>query len=363
MAQPGPPLSGATIGDAPSEAVAPPPGNPRFPLLDGVRAVAALGVFAYHVHRVTPFPGFAGRLAGHGNFGVVLFFLLSGFLLYRPFVAARAGLARPVAPGTFYARRALRIVPAFFVALAVLAIWPGLDAFGQYWWRHVTFTQIYWSSSVFTGIHVAWSLCIEVSFYALLPLYALVARRRRLSVTVELSVLAALAIASAVAHQATASSLPANWGFTLPMTFYLFAVGMAVAVLDVHLPGGVARLPLIRLAWPAAAVLFVLISAATRTDALGAVHPVYAIVAVLVLVPATDRTRVVRGPLGRALAWGGLISYAFYLYHEDLVLEIGRHVSSPWLCAALSLPAVVAAAAASFYVIEQPALRLKRSLR
>jgi peptidoglycan/LPS O-acetylase OafA/YrhL len=347
---------------ATSEAVTPPPGNPRFALLDGLRAIAALAVFAYHVNRVTPFPGFFGTLAGHGNFGVVLFFVLSGFLLYRPAVAARAGLSPPVAARTFYARRALRILPAYYAALIALAIWPGLDRFDQFWWRAVTFTQNYWDASIFTAIHPAWSLCIEVSFYALLPLFVLLVGRWRPSPAGELAVLGALAIASVAAHQASAS-LPANWGFTLPTTFYLFAAGMAVAVLDVHLAKGVARLPFSRLSWPAAAALFVLISATTDTDVLGAVHPVYAVIAVLVLIPATNSARVVESVAGRALRQGGLISYAFYLYHQELVDEIGRRVTSPWACAAIALPAVVAVATISYYVVEQPALRLKRRLR
>jgi peptidoglycan/LPS O-acetylase OafA/YrhL len=347
--------------DAPSEAVMPPPGNPRFPLLDGLRAIAALAVFAYHVNRVTPFQGFFGTLAGHGNFGVVLFFVLSGFLLYRPSVAARAGLSRPVPARTFYAKRALRILPAYYVALLVLAIWPGLDRFDEFWWRAFTFTQNYWDSSIFTGIHPAWSLSIEVTFYALLPLYVLLVRRWRPPAAAELAVLGALAMVSVAAHQAS-SSLPINWGLTLPTTFYLFAAGMGVAVLDVHLAKGVASLRYSWLSWPMAAVLFVLISATTDTDVLGAVHPIYAIVAVLVLVPATNSARVVTSVPGKALRWGGLISYAFYLYHQEVVREIGRHVTSPWACAAIALPAVVAVATVSYYVVEQPALRLKRRL-
>jgi peptidoglycan/LPS O-acetylase OafA/YrhL len=354
--------SAADRVDAPSDAVTPPPGSPAFPLLDGLRAVAALAVFAYHVNAVTPFPGLIGTLAGHGNFGVVLFFVLSGFLLYRPAVTARAGLSPPVPARTFYAKRALRILPAYYTALIVLAIWPGLDRFDQFWWRAFTFTQNYWNSSIFTMIHPAWSLCIEVSFYALLPLYVLLARRWRPPAGAELAVLAALAIASVAAHQAS-SSLPTNWGLTLPRTFYLFAAGMGVAVLDVHLAKGVAGLPYSRLSWPLAAAMFVLVSAATDTDVLGAVHPVYAIIAVLVLVPACNSARVVKSAPGRALRWGGLISYAFYLYHQDVVREIGRHVSSPWVCAAIALPAVVAVATISYYVVEQPALRLKRRLR
>ena len=96
-----------------------------FPLFDSLRAIAALSVFAIHalyqpevqtgrVHWWYP-------LGVHLDIGVPIFFGISGFLLYRPFLAARA------AGGSFdvrrYAwRRILRIVPAFWVALVVVTI-------------------------------------------------------------------------------------------------------------------------------------------------------------------------------------------------------------------------------------------------
>jgi len=82
--------------------VAPPPGNPRFALFDGLRAIAALAVVVYHVPVVSEEhhgvytslgTGFAYQILGHLDWGVTIFFLISGFLLYRPFVAARQGKA------------------------------------------------------------------------------------------------------------------------------------------------------------------------------------------------------------------------------------------------------------------------------
>src|SRR4029077_572200 len=109
------------------EAVAPPPGNPRFPLFDGLRAAAALGVLFAHCAAAT----LAGStLLGHaiGDFqmGVTVFFVISGFLLYRPFVAGdMTGRGAPRTL-TFYRRRALRIFPAYWFALAAFALLPGV---------------------------------------------------------------------------------------------------------------------------------------------------------------------------------------------------------------------------------------------
>src|SRR3954452_5766357 len=70
--------------------VAPPPGNPRFPLFDGLRAIAVLAVLVTHTALLSG----ANELAWYGKYtarldvGVTVFSLISGFLLSRPFVAA-----------------------------------------------------------------------------------------------------------------------------------------------------------------------------------------------------------------------------------------------------------------------------------
>ena len=145
-------------------ALAPPPGNPRFPLFDGLRAVAVMSVLVGHAAGVTAFnaENRLGVLTARLDVGVTIFFLLSGFLLYRPFVSARERGTPPVRPRVFYRRRLLRIVPAYWVALTVLSIWPGLPGFGDHTWRFYTFTQIYWLDSATQGIGPAWSLCIEI---------------------------------------------------------------------------------------------------------------------------------------------------------------------------------------------------------
>src|SRR3954451_1817555 len=144
---------------APSPALTPPPGNPRFPLLDSLRAVAALSIVVTHVSGITTFNSSnpLGTYTARMNMGVTIFFLLSGFLLYRPFVAARLEGRPPIRIRDYTRRRIVRIVPAYWVALALLALWPGLTAFWDGpWWRSFTFTQIYWQDSTVQGIFPAW---------------------------------------------------------------------------------------------------------------------------------------------------------------------------------------------------------------
>jgi peptidoglycan/LPS O-acetylase OafA/YrhL len=78
------------------------------------------------------------------DIGVTVFFLISGFLLYRPFVLARFHEAQPVRGRDFARRRLLRIVPAYWLALTVLAIYPGLVGIWTHdWWIYYGFLQIY----------------------------------------------------------------------------------------------------------------------------------------------------------------------------------------------------------------------------
>ncbi len=79
----------------------PPPGNPRFPLFDGLRAVAAISVLLTHAAFLSGYTTFGGlgRWTANFNVGVTIFFVISGFLLYRPYIAAHmAGRTRPSDP-------------------------------------------------------------------------------------------------------------------------------------------------------------------------------------------------------------------------------------------------------------------------
>jgi peptidoglycan/LPS O-acetylase OafA/YrhL len=227
--------------DAPSPAVAPPPGNPRFPLFDSLRAIAVVAVVAFHV------AGFAGaygewwwRYAALLSQGVIVFFLISGFLLYRPFVRARAQ-GKPLPSIRKYARRrVLRIIPAYWVALAFLALWPGvMGVFGDDWWRYFTLTQSYSVDTFGGGIPVAWTLCIEAAFYG-----ALLARRLRLGsgpgawIGGELALLAVLAVAGVwVQVAAVRGEVGPLVIFSLLGQCTFFAAGMALAVWSVAAAG------------------------------------------------------------------------------------------------------------------------------
>ncbi|HVP01134.1 MAG TPA: acyltransferase [Solirubrobacteraceae bacterium] len=375
------------------DALKPPPGNPRFPLFDGLRAIAACTVLITHCAGITAFntANPLGAYTARLDLGVTIFFLISGFLLYRPFVAARVEGKPPIHVGRFFRRRALRIIPAYWVALTLLSIWPGLDGFSAHPLRYYTFTQIYWLDSTTKGIGPAWTLCVEVSFYLVLPLLAALiarlARGRAHWVRIELGVLAVLTLACLVLR----SALQAAGGFsplqnTLLCFFDWFAYGMALAVLSVawHRRESQSRtlVTIIRrpwLPWAGAIVVFWVVSTQLGLSRgfffvftnfnYQAEHLGYALIAFLLLLPAVFGDWAGGWPRRllklRWMAWLGLISYGIYLYQVPLIVWLRVHLQPSVLgmpfptLVVLAFAVTVLFAAGSYYVVERPMLRFK----
>jgi peptidoglycan/LPS O-acetylase OafA/YrhL len=226
-----------------SPALVPPPGNPRFEALNGLRGLIALGVLVAHATAASWEKEWWGSYTFALGMGVFVFFGLSGFLLYRPYVSARAE-GRPVPRLRDYVRRrAVRILPAYWVALTLLAIWPGVPGvFSHHWWVYYGFLQIYSRDWLAGGLPQIWTLCIDVSFYAVLPIYAWAMGRvwaRRASLRVEGVAVGAIIVGAFVVRGAAgADLLPAVIAGTLPGFMVFFGLGMALAVLSVALSSG-----------------------------------------------------------------------------------------------------------------------------
>jgi peptidoglycan/LPS O-acetylase OafA/YrhL len=358
--------------------LAPPRGNPRFPQVDAMRAIAALSVVIYHSAMIGGIaaPGFLGAYVAHLNVGVPLFFVISGFLLYRPFVSARLSGTPPIRWGPYLLRRALRIVPAYWVALTVLTVLWGLPGvFTADWWRYYGLVQIYAHRTIDQGMGVAWTLCIEVTFYLALPLVDLLAgwvsgalRTRSGGLpagTADLLTVGAIAAASlAFTFIAFAGGIEVWATLNLLGTFDWFALGMAVAVLTVVRPG--LQLQGAALYWLLAAVTLV---AVVQLDSLEGkawiyyplLHVGYGLIAVLLFLPAvTAGEGLARRVLSaRWLMWVGLVSYSVYLYHATLIPPLrNRGVGSllpinGWVTMSVAAIAVgLPVAAVSYYVVE-----------
>ena len=143
--------------------------------LDTLRALAIVLVFCYHyMVFVSGEPTF-GWLSTAGWVGVDLFFVLSGYLIGNQVFALWAA-GHKISLTSFYARRALRTWPVFWLVLAAFFVFPASMG-GRApppLWTFLTFTQNY-QLQPGTAFSHAWSLCIEEQFYAVFPLVVLAA--------------------------------------------------------------------------------------------------------------------------------------------------------------------------------------------
>jgi peptidoglycan/LPS O-acetylase OafA/YrhL len=361
---------------------------------NGLRALAAGGVLSYHVWQ-------RGHFAGTGAFapllwemkaGVTVFFVISGALLYLPYARALcAGAELPSWRG-YLNRRAIRILPAYWVALTIVALGPfNTNVLGPEAWRYYSLSQIYEPLTASGGLNVAWTLCVEVTFYALLPVFAwligklLRARAQRSAIWVQVGPIAALGIGSVVLRGLLAGSLTATFEderrtlmLALPGALDWFSIGMGLAVLRAQLEAGGAARSLLatrgrRPGWCVFLAVLVFVGAAPLQPAdmplpwYGvATHLAFGVgcglLVLAVIVPRPGRAdswpiRLLNGP---RLAWIGTISYGIYLWHFPL-LDLIRTGSSSIGQVILTWLAVGAGAvtlgAASWYLVERPLQR------
>lgn len=374
----------------------------RLRALDGYRASAATAVVLYHT------TGVLGRdvdrhplgldvdawLVPLGNFGVSLFFVLSGFLLYRPFVQAHVEGREPPSWRQFYVRRFLRIFPAYWLVLGVSFAFPLFahrrpsGATGVL--GHGALVHTFAPSGFSEGLVVAWTLCVEAGFYAVLPLLAwgIVqlpgggsadpdARFR--SQWVGVMVIIALAFCYRLLPGVyQPGGLPAQlW---LPNHLGFFGAGMLLAVARVrtewshHLPSAVATMadrPWIP--WVVAAQLYWLgvqlqMPSSLAETAEPAQHflryGVNSVACVLLLLPAVLGQRDTFGLRmldRRPLVEVGVVSYGLYLWHMPVLLllvdlGIGRSLG-PLLVATLGVS--LALSWATHLLLERPLMQRK----
>ncbi|MCV7225642.1 acyltransferase family protein [Mycolicibacterium komossense] len=232
-----------------------------------MRACAAIGVVITHTAFQTGHStGIGGRLFGRFDLAVAVFFALSGFLLWRGHAASVRGLRHTPATGHYLRSRIVRIMPGYLVAvMVILLLLPDADnANLTVWLANLTLTQIYVPLTLTGGLTQMWSLSVEVSFYLVLPLLALFARR--LPVRARIPMIAAVAVASwgwgflmaALPYDAPVGINPLNWP---PAFSSWFAAGMLLAEWTVSAPGLAHRLARRRWLMAGVAVVAYLVAA------------------------------------------------------------------------------------------------------
>jgi peptidoglycan/LPS O-acetylase OafA/YrhL len=325
----------------------------RVASLTGIRAIAALLVMATHAAYTTgKYPqGYVGLVYSRMEIGVPIFFVLSGFLLFRPWVDAAASGGPPPSVRRYAWHRVRRIMPAYVVTVLVAyALYhfrmagpnPGHTPMGLL--RNLTLTQIYTDYYLFTFLHQGltqmWSLAVEVAFYVALPLLAflllVVLCRRRWRPALLMTALVALAFVTPawliLVH--TTDWLPDGSKLWLPSYLAWFVGGMMLAVLQ---PMAVRAYALACI--PLALVCYFIAStpiAGEPTTSPNALREAlfkatfYAVIATLAVAPLAlgDRGLYARFLASRPMVFLGEISYEIFLIHlvtmELVMVEILR---------------------------------------
>jgi peptidoglycan/LPS O-acetylase OafA/YrhL len=361
-----------------------------------LRAIGAFGVLCTHVGFESgdalrgPFRGLLSRL----DAGVAVFFVISGFLLYRPHLVAMVEARSRPATRAYFWHRALRILPALWIATVLAAFLlphhENVDL--ALYLRHAALIHIYFENHQVAGLTQMWSLATEGAFYVLLPLLAWLLSRMgfsdRRDVHRQLMVVATFGVAGPVWMAVMTSNGHLTSALWLPGYLGWFGAGIGLAVWQVARSQGI--LPegfLGRLTnnpgtvWAGAVAVFALatsplagpydLSPPTAGQA-ATKNLLYFVLALLIVFPAvacsdeSNEPKVVQALGGRVGHFLGDISYGVFVYHvvvlgviEHLthhVVFTGRFASLFWLTLVVS----VVLATASYRLIERPIMRRGR---
>ena len=403
-ADPGP----LSVTEAAVERTAAATGERRAGWVDGLRAIAAMGVLVGHAYALggRAVPIRAERwydvplLAA--TTGVWLFFAISGFVISRPFVEGilvRGGL--PPLRG-YAVRRAARIFPLFWLALSAYLLIEGAQ--GASGWQlagHYLLLNNLIPGREQALLSVAWTLTLEVIFYAVLPLAALAVLRSRLLAPRELAGggegtragrLAGLLVVSWLASIVfTAGADLCGDGQiglwlrgSFPAMWQMFCPGILLAILP-HLPGDGRAGRLMRgvggrgAAAAAGVILLVAVLVSTRGPLrfgvvpyqlfVDGTRPLFAIGYGIVVARALQRSG---KPTPRLLLELGFASYGIYLIHPiviDLLLRhpslipaAGASLGATFAHLAMIVALTVPAAMLSWRWLERPAIALARRI-
>ena len=290
-----------------------------------MRALAAIAVMTFHfssagIWDAAPF----SAVVEHGARGVFVFFVLSGFLVFRPFVEG------PVDTGGYALKRVLRIMPAYIAALVLVTLLTGDPMLRQHPLEFLLLLQNYDLALFQHLVPTAWTLVLEMQFYLLLPMaaLALIPVMRRWP-ALGAAVLVAVGLVSIVllmwAYVVPPFEPAVIISSSLPALLWAFIPGMLVAQVLVTNPAAAARLATDRVALLAGG-LICLGWMSGGTYLLDVLAELGLAVGVALLIPWLVRPRTHDVRPVRSLAWFGVVvSYPFYLWHRTVMDQV-----QPW---------------------------------
>lgn len=339
------------------------------PALDGLRGLAIILVLIAH--------GLPGVPGSYGFVGVQVFFVLSGFLITHLLLEEyqQTGAVRI---GAFYARRALRLLPAIMALLAVFVgyalLTPDsyyrksflLEALGVQFY-YANWGVIYEWFTAFPLGH-AWSLAVEEQFYFLWPL-VLLCLVKRFTPSAIIKILIIGAFLSWLERYYLYSGTAATWSrlaYGTDTRGEPLLIGCALAVMlssgmiprTAELQAFLAKAAIVSL------VGLLVIAAWARLGTPMLIYFGWTALSIFSAVIILDLIIGRRGRLRAAfenpgLVFMGKISYSLYLWH-NFVLQVTHEFSWPvWLTASVNVLAITLLCLGSYYLVERPFLRLK----
>jgi peptidoglycan/LPS O-acetylase OafA/YrhL len=314
----------------------------RIPSLDGLRAISISLVLAGHLTKAGPVPKFMANYAGTG---VRIFFVISGYLITTILLNEHSQTST-INLRQFYIRRAYRILPAaaVFMLFAMLIYWHELR------WYDIGAMLLYLAN--FDGarpwmvMHL-WSLCVEEQFYFAWPGVLRKWYRHRVAI-----LLGVVALAPLYSTGCYYFRVPSGGYGTFPAVADNLAIGCLLAIFG-------SRIPRIRL-WAA----FPMLLAVLLIPSYPANTPTRTLVMLFVLWPILHCSiaglvlHVIQSPYRilnfAPVVWLGRISYSLYLWQEPFFFNPTRQPAYKLLLG-------IGLACLSYYLVEQPVLRLRDS--
>jgi peptidoglycan/LPS O-acetylase OafA/YrhL len=325
----------------------------HFPALDGLRGVSILLVLVGHASFSKGCPPWLAPVAPVSNLGVAIFFVLSGYLITTLLMQEEARNAG-ISLRRFYLRRALRIMPASYAYVGVIALLAGLGLLilkrGDIACALLYLMDYHHDRAWSLGHY--WSLSVEEQFYLVWPpaLAALGARRALY--------LALVLLALAELFPSLGIALMPSWNheLRLPNGAAPIAIGCLLALRFDRL--GAMRFW--RSGWWPAALIAVCVVQVHQLNANRVVHGLQLLTHLLVAVVILRSVRVDGDLWGRILGsrvlrTAGTLSYSLYIWQQ---LFLGQGGWS-WTVFPLNLLCVLAVAVAGHLLVERPFLRLK----
>jgi peptidoglycan/LPS O-acetylase OafA/YrhL len=343
-----------------------------YPALDTLRAIAILLVIIGHW---LPYQHILNSFLTNGPLGVVLFFVLSGYLITGILLNEKTKLdAKQKTVGgifkSFYIKRSLRIFPIYYLTLLYLLIMHIPDVTEYFWWHFFYGSNFlfYFSKSFFSEyVSPLWSLSVEEQFYLFWPFIILFSSRKQLLGWFVVCVIAgtALRMMPESLHEKPFS----YFQFLMPTCIDCFAVGGIIAYVQRFHSEKLAlfKKVCIGLAFAGLAYLLLVVQMYGPNDFVTVVFnrtifSCFAAAFILyVITPQAEESLLHKNLENSLLVYIGKISYSMYLWHN--LIPYFLEIESEGKRFFVRLGVLIALSTLSYFALEKPLLSLKKYVK